>query len=711
MSVFAFDFSGSGKSDGEYISLGVFEKFDVETVVSYLASCDHVSSIALWGHSMGAATATMYAGMVDPSRKGGSGAERARVGKLAFLPKPKVGGLVRGGSFIKRNSMSNAAATGTVSSSTPGSSATAVPSASPPSSPASAGATATATAAQEPAREPARVKALVLDSAFASFDKLANAMVENMPLPAAVPRKLILSVGVRAVRKAVRDQAGFDVNDIDPLSACRCINASMPAIFLQGTHDEIVHLAHAGLLLDAFPGHDKELVVMADIDHDTPRPSYAIEKAFILLQRALFDDYGAESVRFATALKMRGNDAMVESRFTDAIFLYTNALEAVIKKERSERELDGSSLVCVRGMSTMGGPSPVHPVATPASAIRENIWPDSEDEECRGNALPDVDGGDPLPRPPSAANRISSRFTSSVRKLSRAGSARRRPAGEEDGQAAPTRRRPATFIRNKSQSGANDLLGGGGAVTPAGSSDYGDRAEENGVSAGEAARLRLPRLPIKRGSFRQSRDAEAGNQSPRGRQSATQRVSGEVPVRTVAENEASVEIARSVRAGFTSDERKDSVLALLGNRSLARLKKKDYLGGLEDAELAIELDSTWVRGYQRKATALKSLGRIDDARLTIMEGLRVAPDCSPLLAMECELEEEALAAAMEASMQDQAMANRGGQRYSAAVCESHASVDGVTPAGFLGEDYEGSELSNVEGDGLGATTLGNEAVA
>jgi alpha/beta superfamily hydrolase len=36
ISVFAFDFSGAGLSDGDYLSLGYYEKADVSTVVDYL---------------------------------------------------------------------------------------------------------------------------------------------------------------------------------------------------------------------------------------------------------------------------------------------------------------------------------------------------------------------------------------------------------------------------------------------------------------------------------------------------------------------------------------------------------------------------------------------------------------------------------------------------------------------------------------------------
>ena len=47
-SVFAFDFTGSGRSDGAYVSLGWWEREDLKAVIAYLRTLNHVSSIALW---------------------------------------------------------------------------------------------------------------------------------------------------------------------------------------------------------------------------------------------------------------------------------------------------------------------------------------------------------------------------------------------------------------------------------------------------------------------------------------------------------------------------------------------------------------------------------------------------------------------------------------------------------------------------------------
>ena len=66
VSVVAFDFAGSGKSEGEFVSLGYYEREDLHTVIKHLRASGDVSTIALWGRSMGAATAIMYASR-DPT--------------------------------------------------------------------------------------------------------------------------------------------------------------------------------------------------------------------------------------------------------------------------------------------------------------------------------------------------------------------------------------------------------------------------------------------------------------------------------------------------------------------------------------------------------------------------------------------------------------------------------------------------------------------
>ena len=69
ITVFTLDFSGSGKSEGEYISLGWYERDDVQAIVDYLRNSETVATIGLWGRSMGAVTALMHSDR-DPSIAG-----------------------------------------------------------------------------------------------------------------------------------------------------------------------------------------------------------------------------------------------------------------------------------------------------------------------------------------------------------------------------------------------------------------------------------------------------------------------------------------------------------------------------------------------------------------------------------------------------------------------------------------------------------------
>eukprot|EP00442_Polarella_glacialis_P049271 CAMPEP_0115133368 /NCGR_PEP_ID=MMETSP0227-20121206/54387_1 /TAXON_ID=89957 /ORGANISM="Polarella glacialis, Strain CCMP 1383" /LENGTH=176 /DNA_ID=CAMNT_0002539499 /DNA_START=200 /DNA_END=727 /DNA_ORIENTATION=- len=59
MSLFCLDLSGSGRSEGEFISLGYHEEQDLRTVLEFLRTQSNVSSIGLWGRSMGATTAIL----------------------------------------------------------------------------------------------------------------------------------------------------------------------------------------------------------------------------------------------------------------------------------------------------------------------------------------------------------------------------------------------------------------------------------------------------------------------------------------------------------------------------------------------------------------------------------------------------------------------------------------------------------------------------
>ncbi|KAH8061412.1 palmitoyl-(protein) hydrolase [Aureococcus anophagefferens] len=65
--LFALDFAGSGKSDGDWVSLGYWERDDLATVVAHLRASGKVSTVALWGRSMGSACALCHGHRDRPS--------------------------------------------------------------------------------------------------------------------------------------------------------------------------------------------------------------------------------------------------------------------------------------------------------------------------------------------------------------------------------------------------------------------------------------------------------------------------------------------------------------------------------------------------------------------------------------------------------------------------------------------------------------------
>ena len=61
---------------------------------------------------------------------------------------------------------------------------------------------------------------------------------------------------------------------------------------------------------------------------------------------------------------------------------------------------------------------------------------------------------------------------------------------------------------------------------------------------------------------------------------------------------------------------------------------------LNDAEKCIEINADFPRGYQRKATALKSLGRLNDAINAVVQGLSKDIENKPLKELHETLQKE-----------------------------------------------------------------------
>lgn len=60
-----FDFSGSGNSEGDFVTLGISEADDLALVIHYLQTNYKIQKIGLWGRSMGAVSSIIYAERVQ----------------------------------------------------------------------------------------------------------------------------------------------------------------------------------------------------------------------------------------------------------------------------------------------------------------------------------------------------------------------------------------------------------------------------------------------------------------------------------------------------------------------------------------------------------------------------------------------------------------------------------------------------------------------
>mmetsp|Transcript_9515 Transcript_9515/g.29348 ORF Transcript_9515/g.29348 Transcript_9515/m.29348 type:complete len:580 (-) Transcript_9515:86-1825(-) len=195
ITVFAFDFSGCGLSEGEYISLGYFEREDVEAVVSYLDTRGLTSGIGLWGRSMGAATALMY------SKRGSE-----------------------------------------------------------------------------------MVRCMVLDSPFASLTQLARELCENNG-EVKVP-SLVVTVGLRMVRKSINKKAGFDLAKVAPIDYVKKSKKSpIPALFAHGREDTFIRPHHSEQIAKKHPGDNN--LILVDGDHNSPRPEFYYDSVSIFLSNHL----------------------------------------------------------------------------------------------------------------------------------------------------------------------------------------------------------------------------------------------------------------------------------------------------------------------------------------------------------------------------------------------------------------------------------------
>ncbi|CAD7928688.1 unnamed protein product [Amoebophrya sp. A120] len=335
-SLFAFDFSGSGNSDGDYVSLGFYEREDLHTVVTHLREQDNVGPIMLWGRSMGAFTAlsycakygstrtpagtstrppeapTLFAGKDAKSKQQLSTITSAATStnsppQLVHDTKSPIVGLVCDSSFsnfrvLARELVESFSSTAPTapellvnkdaadSSSQPNTDvessdermqstrATATSSSSAASGDSTAGA----------AQRRARADSDASKSSTASGSSSQHQAPASKTLLMSFGLKMVGSVGLplldtilQFIRSSVQQRAEFD---IDELFVCP-EKLRLPVYFLAGTKDTFIRPRHTQFLFDNWGGCDKALDLMQNADHNSRRQAVYLTRVCSFLKR------------------------------------------------------------------------------------------------------------------------------------------------------------------------------------------------------------------------------------------------------------------------------------------------------------------------------------------------------------------------------------------------------------------------------------------
>ena len=180
INVCAFDFEGSGYSEGEYISLGYHEKFQLKNIVDFVENYPGVGEIGLWGRSMGAATSLLFASMDK------------------------------------------------------------------------------------------RIKAIVVDSPFADFRRVAKEMcMAQVSIPG-----FLIEGAISIIGKSVYNKNKMKINEIKPIESVK--KCDIPVIFVHAKDDDMVNFQHTLDLYNNYRGIFKEIKEVSG-GHNSKRPSYIMD--------------------------------------------------------------------------------------------------------------------------------------------------------------------------------------------------------------------------------------------------------------------------------------------------------------------------------------------------------------------------------------------------------------------------------------------------
>jgi len=132
-----------------------------------------------------------------------------------------------------------------------------------------------------------RIKAIVVDSPFEDFRKLAKEMVlKQIKLPGFLVEGAISIIG-----KSVKNRNGMDINDIKAIEAVK--NCEIPIIFIHAKDDGLVPFHHSEDLIKNYKGKDKVLKAVNG-GHNGRRGNHLMEYVGDFFAKHLESGYNPE---------------------------------------------------------------------------------------------------------------------------------------------------------------------------------------------------------------------------------------------------------------------------------------------------------------------------------------------------------------------------------------------------------------------------------
>ncbi|RHY34991.1 hypothetical protein DYB32_000483 [Aphanomyces invadans] len=255
-SVFAFDFSGSGVSDGIYVTMGWLESSDLKYILDDLDSKSTVLSVSLFAHTMGC-----YPALLNVASRFQQTAELVvKGGSIDAIPQV----------FRKWNI--------------------------------------------EPYAK--RITGLVLDGAYSNMHQCIDDLVLNVKKEGFGAPKLMLKAAARFVQKSVEKRTAVHMDFLRPVDLVAFIK-STPALLVCGADDKYVGPAHTHELAAAYGGPCAKLIV-DHADHYSPRQSdvYQVSLLFLLQQIDATSHDAAASALLSPTYQAHLRDIVAQSSRT-----------------------------------------------------------------------------------------------------------------------------------------------------------------------------------------------------------------------------------------------------------------------------------------------------------------------------------------------------------------------------------------------------------